>query len=263
MVRNSVTDAFQRIALVIVVFALLGFALAATQSSEANSGTGNNTWISQSQAAQPSLWGMGAPAANYARAEFVAVAAGKRIALLSGHAGNDSGAVCMDSAGAATLVEADINAVITQRVAESLSGAGASVLVLEEYDPRINNLDADLLLSLHADSCIEATGFKAARYVWSHTATADDRLVECINSEYAAATGLAIHANTVTHNMTEYHAFRKVGVNTPAAILEMGFLGGDGALLQSRPDVPAQGVLNALYCYLSRSAAAESVIGNQ
>jgi hypothetical protein len=51
--------------------------------------------------------------------------------------------------------------------------------------------------------------------------------------------------------MTEYHAFRKVGVNTPAAILEMGFLGGDGDLLRNRSDVPAQGVVNAIYCFLS------------
>lgn len=51
--------------------------------------------------------------------------------------------------------------------------------------------------------------------------------------------------------MTEYHAFRKVGVNTPAAILEMGFLGGNGALLQQQPDLVAQGVANAIYCFLN------------
>ncbi len=136
-------------------------------------------------------------------------------------------------------------------MATTLTNGGASVLVLQEYDPLIDNLDADLLLSLHADSCIDATGFKAAHYLLTQTPVQDQRLVECINREYGSATGLAIHANTVTHNMTEYHAFRKVGVDTPAAILEMGFLGGDGDLLHNRPNVVAQGVVNAIFCYLS------------
>ena len=114
-----------------------------------------------------------------------------------------------------------------------------------------DRLEGDLGSWLHADSCIDGSGFMAAHYSLTQTPVQDQRLVECINREYGAAPGLAIHANTVTHNMTEYHAFRKVGVNTPAAILEMGFLGGDGDFLRNRPHVAAQGIVNAIYCYLS------------
>lgn len=231
-------DSFQRIVLVIVVLALLGFALVSTQPEGSD--------VVQLLAPQTGS----SATANYSRAEFVSAVQDKRIALVSGHAGYDTGAVCSDENGVATLVEADVNADIAQRVADTLTHGGASVLVLDEYDPRIDNLDADFLLSLHADSCIEASGFKAAYYVYTQTLTQDERLVECINREFAAATGLTIHANTVTHNMTEYHAFRKVGINTPAAILEMGFLGGDGDLLQNRPNIVAQGVVNSIYCYL-------------
>jgi len=241
-------DSLQRIVLVIAVFALLGFALAATQPEGAGG-------VQQLLAPQSS----GAPA-NYARTEFANAVNTKRIALISGHAGNDSGAVCTDASGAATLVEANVNADVAQRVATTFTNGGASVLVLQEYDPLIDNLDADLLLSLHADSCIDASGFKAAYYLHTHTPVQDQRLVDCINREYGAATGLTIHANTVTHNMTEYHAFRKVGVDTPAAILEMGFLGGDGDLLRNRPDVVAQGVVNAIYCYLSGAELSEAEI---
>jgi N-acetylmuramoyl-L-alanine amidase len=266
MVRNSVWDSLQRIALVIIVFVLLGIALAGAGSSDAPataSGTvaGATTAGNASGAiasGQPgilssifSLAGQTNSGAIYTRTDFSRAVEARRIALISGHAGNDSGAVCSDSNGIATFTEANLNAVIAGKVAALLQAGGASVLVLDEYDARIDRLDADLLLSLHADSCIDASGFKAARYVYSQTPSADDRLVACIDSVYSATTGLPLHSNTVTHNMTEYHAFRKVGVNTPAAILEMGFLGGDGALLQQQPDLVAQGVANAIYCFLN------------
>ncbi|MEZ4581601.1 MAG: hypothetical protein R3A10_08180 [Caldilineaceae bacterium] len=32
----------------------------------------------------------------------------------------------------------------------------------------------------------------------------------------------------MTHDMTGYHAFNRIGIDTPAAILEMGFLGRSG-----------------------------------
>ncbi len=263
MVRNSVWDTFQRIALVIVVFVVLGIALAGAQTSDApvtaaTTGSAAAGAAAENASAQPgllsSIFSFAAQTdsgATYSRSDFSRAISAKRIALISGHAGNDSGAVCSNAEGVATMTEANLNSVIAGKVAALLQGGGASVLLLDEYDARIDNLDADMLLSLHADSCIEASGFKAARYVYSQTPTADDRLVACIDSAYALATALQIHANTVTHNMTEYHAFRKVGVNTPAAILEMGFLGGDGALLQQQPDRVAQGVANSIYCFLN------------
>ncbi|MEZ4559999.1 MAG: hypothetical protein R2854_26750 [Caldilineaceae bacterium] len=83
-------------------------------------------------------------------------------------------------------------------------------------------------MSLHADSCIDATGFKVAYHVDTSTLLDDQRLQQCIEQQYAAATGLSLHPNTVTHDMTGYHAFNRIGIDTPAAILEMGFLGRSG-----------------------------------
>jgi N-acetylmuramoyl-L-alanine amidase len=175
----------------------------------------------------------------------------EQIALISGHAGYDSGATCADSEGNTTLTEADVNTDIANRAAKLLRSAGMDVAILEEYDPRINNLQVDALLSLHADSCIDASGYKAAYYLYSTIPAEDARLVDCIDLYYPAATGLTQHANTITHNMTEYHAFRKVGPTTPAAILELGFLGGDQELLTTEADRAARGVADSIRCFVN------------
>ncbi len=175
----------------------------------------------------------------------------EQIALISGHAGFDSGAICADDEGNTTLTEAEISADIADRAAKLLRSAGMDVSILEEYDPRINNLQVDALLSLHADSCIDASGYKAAYYLYSTIPAEDSRLVDCIDLYYPAATGLTQHANTITHNMTEYHAFRKVGPTTPAAILELGFLGGDQELLTAQTDRAARGVADSIRCFVN------------
>ena len=50
--------------------------------------------------------------------------------------------------------------------------------------------------------------------------------------------------------MTQYHAFRRVAPDTPAAILEMGFLGGDRQLLTEQADTVARGIADSLLCFL-------------
>jgi len=55
--------------------------------------------------------------------------------------------------------------------------------------------------------------------------------------------------------MTAHHAFRKLDPQTPAAILELGFLGGDQELLTERPEVVAQGVVASLRCFLAGEGA--------
>lgn len=175
------------------------------------------------------------------------------VAIVSGHAGHDSGAVCTDAAGNTTLTEAEVNADVANRTAELLRRDGTTVMILEEYDPRLINLDVDAFISLHADSCITASGYKAAYYLYSSIPEEDARLVDCIDTYYPAATGLTQHANTITHNMTEYHAFRKVLPSTPAAILELGFLGGDGELLSQSPDAAALGVAESIRCFLKEA----------
>jgi N-acetylmuramoyl-L-alanine amidase len=174
----------------------------------------------------------------------------RQVALISGHAGHDSGAICEDDAGQPTIREDEVNAGVARRAAERLRQAGADVEILEEYDPRLEELRADVLISLHADSCIDATGYKSSRYTNSTIPQVSDRLVACINLNYAAATGLTENVNTITEDMTEYHAFRRIDPQTPAAILELGFLGGDNDLLANRQDLLAKGVADAILCFL-------------
>jgi N-acetylmuramoyl-L-alanine amidase len=176
------------------------------------------------------------------------------IAIISGHAGHDSGAVCTDASGQVTITEAGINQEIAQLLVQRLSDLGASVLLLEEYDPQLNGLRSKLLLSLHADSCISASGFKAATYTQSRIPVTEARLLACINHHYAEGTGLAQHPNTVTHDMTEYHAFRRIHHETPAAILEMGFMGGDQSLLTQEQARVAEAITDAILCFLQPEA---------
>jgi hypothetical protein len=74
--------------------------------------------------------------------------------------------------------------------------------------------------------------------------------VRCIDDIYATTTGLSRHADTITHDMTLYHAFRRIDPATPAAILEMGFIGGDQEMLVNRADLVAKGVSDSLLCFL-------------
>jgi N-acetylmuramoyl-L-alanine amidase len=170
------------------------------------------------------------------------------VALISGHVGYDSGAIC-GVVKAPTLREVEIVARIAELVRERLENAGMEVLLLEEYDARLTNLDAELMLSLHADSCILANGYKAAYPLNSAIPLTEGRLIACIDEHYAAHTGLPFHPS-VTEGMTRYHAFRKVLPATPTVILEMGFLGGDAHLLTREPERVAAGITESIFCFL-------------
>ncbi len=182
---------------------------------------------------------------------FVADLFNKQVAIISGHAESDSGAVCEDETGRVTLQEADVNARIANLAARRLRRAGADVMLLDEFDPRLDGLRADLLISLHSDSCIDASGYKAATNADAPLVAEEARLLECIDKSYAAATGLVRNPNTVTDDMTQYHAFNSIDPATPVVILEMGFLGGDRTLLEDRPQFAAQGVADSVICFLA------------
>jgi N-acetylmuramoyl-L-alanine amidase len=190
------------------------------------------------------------PAGGEARQGLVPGAWNKQVALISGHRGNDSGAICEDADGQPTLLEADVNAAVAGLAAARLRQAGADVAILDEFDARLADLRVDVLLSLHADSCIDATGYKSSRYIRSVIPGTADRLIGCINRSYETATGLTENIATITENMTEYHAFRRIDPQTPAAILELGFLGGDGDLLAHQQDLVAKGVADGILCFL-------------
>jgi N-acetylmuramoyl-L-alanine amidase len=171
---------------------------------------------------------------------------GRRIGVISGHSGFDSGAICEDG-----RLEVDTVARIAENVARRLQRAGAQVDLLAEYDARLDGYTADALVSIHADSCIERSGFKVARWADSPIPAVEDRLVRCLTERYAEATGLAFDAYTITQDMTAYHAFRKLAVQTPGAIIETGFMGGDWNLIGRRPAVAADGIVDGLVCFFN------------
>lgn len=171
-----------------------------------------------------------------------------RIGLVVGHWQSDSGAVCEDG-----LREVDINQDIARRVQRILTRFGYEVELLPEFAPALPGYQADVLLSIHADSCLRGRhGFKIARAEDSAIPEIEDRLVACLSSAYGRQTGLAFDAATITGDMTAYHAFYEVAPSTPAAIIELGYMGGDRFLLTYRPEVVARGLAAGLICFIEK-----------
>lgn len=171
---------------------------------------------------------------------------GPRIGIVAGHWGSDVGATCADG-----LQEVDVNLRIARAVQARLERAGYQVDLLQEFDPRLEGYQASAFVSIHADSCVDLSGFKAARLAASAVPGEADRLVQCLQQEYARATGLPHHVHTITYDMTDYHAFREIHPLTPGAIVEVGFLGGDRDLLTRHPVRVAEGIAQGVLCYMA------------
>lgn len=172
-----------------------------------------------------------------------------RIGIVSGHRGNDSGAVCPDG-----LTEAAVNYDIAVRVKAGLEAGGFQVDILDEFDSRLNGYQALALVSIHNDSCAYindlATGYKVARALYSTTPAESDQLVACLTNRYAKATGLGFHAGSITPDMTQYHGFSELDPRTPAAIIETGFMNLDRRILTEESFRVAQGVMDGILCYV-------------
>lgn len=170
-----------------------------------------------------------------------------RIGVVAGHWRYDSGAVCPDG-----LREVDITLPVAQQVADILRWRGHQVDLLGEYDDALTGYQADAFISIHADSCDipGASGFKVARVENSFVPDEEDRLVDCLWQEYSAATGLAAHEGSITADMRNYHAFRKISPYTPGAIIEIGFMLDDRSLLENGQPLIASGIVEGLVCFL-------------
>jgi N-acetylmuramoyl-L-alanine amidase len=180
-----------------------------------------------------------------------------RVGIIYGHRGFDSGAVCADG-----LTEAQVNERIADMVVENLRARGIRVDQLDEFDPRLDNYSGTAIVSIHADSCDYvndlATGFKIAGSGF----TDSSQLSMCVEQAYRQITLMNYHANTVTPDMTEYHAFRKISAGVQAIIIEVGFMNLDREILTARADVPASGVTNGILCYLEQYRAALTTASN-
>ena len=173
---------------------------------------------------------------------------GPQVAIISGHRGFDAGAVCEDG-----LMEAAINEAIATRVVKRLNDEGVAAQLLDEYDPRLEGLHARALLSIHADSCVGRSGFKIASAEQTSIPQLDASLVACLRQSYEQATGLVFQASAITADMTQYHAFQRIADDTPGAIIETGYLGGDRELLQDEPEKLAEAITSGIICFLDQS----------
>ena len=176
-----------------------------------------------------------------------------RIALVAGHRGSDSGAVCEDG-----LQEVQINEDVASKAQILLESSGLPVTVFGEFDERISGFSSIALISLHSDSCTPLdpsfTGFKTT----VNNSPQADLLKTCIEQNYANITGLGIHETTITDDMTHYHAFRNVSSSSPALLLEMGFMYNDRELLTTRSDTVAQAVANGILCFMQSREPTQS-----
>ncbi len=171
------------------------------------------------------------------------------IGIVAGHWGNDSGAVCSDG-----LTEAEVNLKIATLVKQNLVNAGFPVDLLQEFDAKLKGYQGLVLVSIHNDSCDyindEATGFKVAAALSSTVPEKAQHLTTCMVDRYEKATGLAFHYNSITPDMTNYHAFNEINPLTPAAVVETGFLNLDRQILTEHTDVVAKGVSDGILCFV-------------
>ncbi len=181
-----------------------------------------------------------------------------RIGIVAGHTGNDSGAACLDENGVADLTEVDVNLSIATLVRESLVARGYQVDLLNEFDTRLNGYRAVALVSIHNDSCEyindEATGFKVAASLETRDVNRAQGLTACMTDRYQQVTGLTFHANSITSDMTGYHAFSEIDPNTITAIIETGFLNLDRDILTKQTDRVAEGVTQGILCFINNES---------
>lgn len=175
-----------------------------------------------------------------------------RIGIVAGHSGNDSGAVCPDALGG--IREVDINLNVASLVREKLVAAGYDIDLLAEFDPRLEGYKAQALVSIHADSCDyindQASGYKVSAAISTKFPEQAARLTNCLRARYAEATGLEFHSGSVTDDMTNYHAFNEINKDTPAAIIETGFMNLDREILTQHPDAVANGIASGILCFI-------------
>lgn len=181
-----------------------------------------------------------------------------RIGIVAGHSGppqdpnfqQDPGAVCDDG-----LTERSINESVAHQVVAALQREGYTVDLLHEFDPRLSGYEADVLVSIHSNDCRDygeggGDGFAVASAQSRQTTRGrDEYLLACLINQYGATTGIP-HFPNLTYDMTDYHTFSEVAVDTPTAIIELGFMRKNREMLTQHQELLAQGVANGIRCFL-------------
>jgi len=175
------------------------------------------------------------------------------VGLVVGHWGHDTGAMCPPSLGG--YLEVDINYTIADLTRQYLEAEGVRVDLLKEFDGHLEGYESNALISIHADTCEFipelGTGFKIAEAADNKRPEQAARLMACLKNRYGDATGLR-YDHRITDDMTSYHAFGEIDTNTPAVIIETGFMNQDRELLTKNPSLVAKGVTAGIMCFLNR-----------
>lgn len=166
-------------------------------------------------------------------------------------------------ANAAGISEVQVNLAIADKVAALLTSAGVAVDLLPATVPP--GYQADAFVAIHADGARSPAprGFKLAT-PW-RASPASQQLLEAVDAEYAAATGLP-RAGVVTANMRGYYAFsyrrhvHAIAKTTPAVLIETGFLtnAADRAMLVDHANQVAAGIANGIVRYLNQRNPADT-----
>lgn len=186
-----------------------------------------------------------------------------RVGIIAGHSGPpqdssfevDPGAICDENLdGIPEITELQINTNVARLVVQKLLERGYEVDLLNEFDERLINYRGQALLSIHTNDCqnygLGATGFNAAGPLARGILRgSDEALVRCVIGNYGRVTGLKRHLG-LTEDMTSYHTFREVSVDTPVAIIETGFMFADRQILTNQQETIAQGIYEGLLCFL-------------
>jgi N-acetylmuramoyl-L-alanine amidase len=211
--------------------------------------TPNNLFSGQMVENLFSAWEANPNAVAQVQVTPVSESAANRIGIVAGHWQNDAGSVCSDG-----LTEQEVNLKIATLVEQKLTAQGYTVDLLSEFDDKLMQYKGIALISIHNDSCTyvnnEATGFKVAAAMHSAYPEKANRLASCLIDRYQKDTALTYHANTITSDMTNYHAFDEINSATTAVIIETGFLNLDRKILTENTDAIAQGIVDGLNCYI-------------
>ncbi len=225
---------FLNVSLVAILSATLFTALPAT-------GIGINSLLSQPGSSVGDPSGDNTPEVIY------------KVGLVVGHWGNDTGAICSESLGG--FQEVDINYIVANLTRQYLQSEGVEVDLLKEFDDSLEGYLSNALISIHADTCEYipelGTGFKIAEAADNKRPEQAARLMACLQNRYRTVTSLR-YDHRITPDMASYHAFGEVDPNTPAVIIETGFMNQDRELLTKDPASVARGITAGIMCYLNR-----------
>ncbi len=183
-----------------------------------------------------------------------------RAGIIAGHSGiaaygptqgqTDPGSVCSDG-----FSETSVTMAVARQAVALLQAQGITVDVLEEFDPRLDHYEADALVALHTGPCEPSRHGFQVTHSYTRDNAYDAGLDACLYNRYGAATHLPFSASVAEmQTLSQYHAFFQIAPTTPGAILQLGQLSKDRALLHDHTDLVARGVADGLLCFLKPPA---------